>query len=335
LTATGMIIYMMAAAMSDKDDMDRSKIATDDMDRWSRYARFFIPGMDNAIQIPGGFGIGAFAAVGAQLAAAGAGNASVSTALKNTFLIGMDSFLPIPVSRINPLEQPAAWVMDSALPSAVRPLLEWTMNIDGLGREIYNNRQTRFGDAYTGGDNIPEMYKKAARMLYEVTEGGADVSPNTMYFFANNYMDGAFRVIQGLSNLGMVAMNEKEFNPKTDTILFDSFFGPPSNVDAREYSSVEKQIADISKRMTTLKANNPELYANYLEKNPMHPFVVDVFNKQANGMLRDLRQQANVYRRMPELSPKERNEIVKNTVKMENLVKRNILNMMEAYEIEP
>ena len=335
LMGMGAAIYGMAYMLADDDDQGRNKVATDDAMRWSRYARFFIPGFETPLQLPWVFGLGAFAAAGAQMASIGMGNTSIKDALTNTVMIGMDSFLPIPVSRINPIEQPAAWLMDSALPSALRPFLEWTMNLDGLGREIYNNRQSRFGDAYTGGDNIPEMYKAAARMLYEASTGGIDVSPNTLYFFANNYLDGVSRLGAGAMNIGMVAAGEKEFNPKTDTLMFDSFFGAPSNIDAREFSNVEKQILNIQSRLKTLEANHPEQYVKYVEKNPMHPAVVDAYNQQVNQTLRDLREQANVYRRMQGLSPKERNELVKNVVQMQNLVKRNILDMFEAYDIKP
>jgi hypothetical protein len=39
------------------------------------------------------------------------------------------------------------------------------MNMNAFGQEIYNNRQSRFGNAYTGGDNIPDAYKDAARFM--------------------------------------------------------------------------------------------------------------------------------------------------------------------------
>ena len=284
--------------------------------------------------VRGRFGLGAFAAAGAQAASVGFGQTSIKDALTNIALIGMDSFLPLPVSRINPLDQPAAWAMDTMLPSTMRPLLEWTMNVDGLGRQIYNNRQSRYGDAYTGGDNIPEMYKAAARMIYDVTGGAVDWSPNTLYFFANNYLDGATRLAGGVSNIGMVATGDKEFNPKTDTILFDSFFGAPSNVDARDFSRAELKIADINKRLKTLEANNPEKYAKYVEDNPMHPYIVEMYNQQVNGTLRKLREDANVYRRMPGLSPKDRNDVVKNIVAVQNIVKRNLLNTLDAFELD-
>lgn len=337
LLGLGAAIYGMAYMLADDDEQGRNKVATDDASRWSRYARFHfeIGDKDVIFQMPWGFGLGAFAAAGAQIASIGLGNTSVKDALTNTVLIGMDSFLPLPVSRINPMDQPAAWLLDSALPSALRPFLEWTMNVDGLGREIYNNRQSRFGDAYTGGDNIPEMYKAAARMLYEATSGAVDWSPNTMYFFANSYLDGVSRLGHGAYNISLVGAGDKEFNPKTDTLIFDSFFGAPSNIDAREFSKVEKEILNIQSRLRTLEANHPDQYARYVDKNPMYPAVVDAYNQQVNQTLRDLRQEANVYRRMPGLTPKERNELVKNTVQMQNLVKRNMLDMFEAYDIKP
>jgi hypothetical protein len=339
LVGMGATMYIMAYMMADDDEYGRNKVATDDINRWQRYARFYIPGTEdalkgNAFQVPWGFGLGAFASAGAQLAALSMGNNSVKDALTNTFLVGMDSFLPLPVSKISPMEHPAAWLMDSAMPSSLRPFLEWTMNLDGLGREIYNNRSSRYSDAYTGGDNIPELYKSAARTLYDATNGAVDWSPNTMFFFANNYMDGIARLATGTMNIAMVATDDKNFNPKNDTLFFDSFFGTPSNVDAREFAKAEEKILDIKKKLDSMKEFRPEQYAKYVEKNPMHPFVVESYNVKVNQVLRDLRRDANIYRRMPGLTPKERTDIVKNYVSMQNLIKRDILNTLEAYGLE-
>jgi hypothetical protein len=339
LVGMGAAMYIMAYMMADDDEYGRNKVATDDMNRWQRYARFYIPGTEdalkgNAFQVPWGFGLGAFASMGSQLAALAMGNNSVKDTLTNTFLVGMDSFLPLPVSKISPMEHPAAWLMDSAMPSSLRPFLEWTMNLDGLGREIYNNRSSRYSDAYTGGDNIPELYKSAARTLYDATNGAVDWSPNTMFFFANNYMDGIARLASGTINIAMVATDDKNFNPKNDTLFFDSFFGTPSNVDAREFAKAEEKILDIKKKLDSMKEFRPEQYAKYVEKNPMHPFIVESYNVKVNQVLRDLRKEANVYRRMPGLTPKERTDIVKNYVSMQNLVKRDILNTLEAYGLE-
>ena len=335
LLGMGSAIYLMSMALSDDDDLGRNRSATDDPNRWSRYARFHIPGMDTPIQIPWGFGLGAFASAGAQVTALATGNSSVKNALSNIVVTGLDSFLPLPVSRISPIDNFPAWAMDSATPSVARPFLEWVMNIDGLGREIYNNRQSRYGDAYTGGDNIPELYKSAARTLAEITDGKVDWSPNTMYFFANNYGDGLMRLAQTGYNYGLLAAGEKAFNPKTDTVLFDSFFGAPSNYDARQFSEVEKQILSKQQKLNMFKDSNPEAYARYVEKNPMDEYIVEHYNKVINQDLKKLREEANIYRRMPGLTPKERTEAVKNVVKFQNLVKRGIIEDFEMMGVEP
>lgn len=329
LLGMGMAVYVMALMLSDDDDQERNKVATDDPVRWTRYARFFVPGMDNAIQIPWGFGLGAFAATGAQLASTIGGHTTPKEALSNVISIGLDSFLPLPFSRISPIDDPAAFLMDTATPSAFRPFLEFVMNKDGLGREIYNNRQSRAGDAYTGGDNIPEMYKQAARFLFDATNGGIDWSPNTLYFFANNYADGIMRGVSGVSSLAMSVTGYKEFDPKKDSIIFESFFGSPSNFDARQFSSVENQIKDIERRMNTLKSNNSAGYSDYLQNNPTHKYLVDYYNSQVNGQLRDIRKMMNDIRINREYTPKERGEMIDNLKPVQNLIKRNLLTAFE------
>jgi hypothetical protein len=334
LAGIGSLVYLMSVAMAEDDEDGRNKTATDDLARWTRFARFHVPGTDIVFQIPWGFGLGAFAAAGAQVTALGTGKTSLKETLNNIKDIGFDSFLPLPMSKINMWENPAAWAMDSATPSIFRPFLEYTMNMDGLGREIYNNRQSRFGDAYTGGDSIPELYKDAARMLANITNGDIDISPNTMYFFANNYANGLTRLVHNSYNIGLVGAGEKEFNPKTDTLLFDSFFGAKSNFDARQFSKVENQIKDMERKLNMFKTD-PVRYLDYISENPFDQGVVDLYNKAVNGDLKKTRELANNYRRMSDLSPKERKELLDNVKEQQNLIKRNLIEMFDAYDIKP
>jgi hypothetical protein len=332
LAGAGAAIYLMASMLAEEDDEGRNKVATDDMARWTRFARFHIPGTDVIFQVPWGFGLGAFASAGAQVMSFGLGKASLKDVFNNVKDVGFDAFLPLPISRINSFDNPAAWAMDSVTPSAFRPFFEYAMNLDGLGREIYNNRQTRSGDAYTGGDNIPELYKDAAKMLANITNGAIDFSPNTMYFFANNYADGLTRLIHNSYNIGMVSTGQKEFNPKTDTLAFDSFFGAKSNFDAREFSKIENQIKDKERKLNMFK-NDPEKYMEYVLENPFDSGLVEVYNKGVNGDLKKAREIANKYRSMPGLSPKERKELLDNVKEQQNLIKRHLISVFEAYDI--
>ena len=106
----GYAVWHMAALMGG-DDEDNT-VRQDDPARWTRYARFdlsLMPGFrdGDVLQIPWGFGPGGFAAVGAQLAAfGGADKMNLTDMLGNILNVGLDSFMPFPFSRMNPLEKP-------------------------------------------------------------------------------------------------------------------------------------------------------------------------------------------------------------------------------------
>jgi hypothetical protein len=335
LMGMGVAAYLMSLMMADDDEQGRNKTATDDMSRWTRFARFPMTVFDKEIivQIPWGFGLGGMAAMGAQMASMFNGNTRAGDIAANMFVIGMDSFLPLPVSRISPVDKPLPFLIDSMMPSVARPLVEYTMNVDALGRKIYNDRTSRLGDAYTGGDNIPELYKDAAIWWLKTT--GNDVSPNSLYFFANNYADGATRIVQNANNIRLWLSDKKDFNPKTDTMLLDSFFGTKSNFDAREWQRVEADLEERSKYIKMLRDNHPADYAVYMSKHPMDQMLAKMYNHDVNGRLKDLREQANKWRAMEGLDPRTRTALVKNIVFQQNIEKRRLINLYRAYGVEP
>jgi hypothetical protein len=336
LLGAGATIYLMALLLSGDDDEGRNMVATDDMARWTRYLRLpmNLGGANDFVQIPWGYGFGAFAATGAQIAAISTGNAKMTDGFGNIMQIGADSFLPLPFSKMSMTDNFLAWAIDSTLPNLARPFVEFVMNKDSLGRSIYNNRQTRVGDAYTGGDNVPELYKFAAKAMFNATNGSVDIGPNTMYFFANNYADGISRVTHNGLNLGLTLGGSKDFDPKTDLLFLDSFFGKKSNYDAREYAAIETQIEDKRKILKTLEVD-PAGYARRVEAYPMDPTIVSLYDQYNGSALRDLRAMANTVRASRELSIKDKSDMLKDIVRSQNLVKRNVIDMMKYYNITP
>jgi len=337
LLSAGATLYLMAAGLADDDDEGRNKIINDDLSRWTRVMRFDIGqgpnGEERVIQIPWGFGFGGFAAAGAQVAGAMSSKSnSLASVFGNLLHIGIDSFIPIPVSKINPTDNFAAFAIDSITPSAVRPFLEYTMNMNSLGQEIYNNRQSRFGDAYTGGDNIPDMYKDASRLLADITKGGIDWSPNTMYFFANNYADGLTRIAQNSYGIGLTITGQKDFEAKRDLIVLESFLSNKSNVDSRQYGKVEEEIIKKEKIINGFKESNPEMYVDYIMEHPYDEAMIESFNKMAGGDLKKLREDANVIRRMPGLTPKDRAQMLEMNKFTQNLLKSSIVSSIEMLE---
>jgi hypothetical protein len=78
--------------------------------------------------------------------------------------------------------------------------------------------------------------------------------------------------------------------------------------------------------------NDPERYADYINEHPFDQSLVDLYNKGINGDLKKARELANKYRAMPGLTPKERKELLDNVKEQQNLIKRHLISVFEAYE---
>jgi hypothetical protein len=344
LIGGGMFLWTMSMLMSPDDEWERNSTRSDNMQQWTRFARFHIPneiseqlglGKDIVFQIPWGFGLGAFASIGAQICGIGFGNTTFKEGMGNIVSsILADSFLPLPISKIEVTESPMKWAVDSIMPTVFRPVVEYLMNTNGVGQAINSATTRRLGEAFTGGDRIPEVYKTLSKDIYRQSLGAIDMSPNTLYFFTNSYLDGISKMFLELPySLTDLAQGEKTFNPKTDVPLFGSFFGAKTNVDSREYGKMEVKIKELSQRLTTLEADSPELYGEYISKNPLVPKIVDIYQTR-QGDLNELRQKATEIRNMRYLSPKDRDSLLKITTMEQNFLKHMMVEDFKAYGLE-
>jgi hypothetical protein len=344
LIGGGMFLWTMSMLMSPDDDWRRNSTRSDNMQQWTRFARFHIPdevsellglGKDVVFQIPWGFGLGSFAAIGAQICAIGFGNTTFKEGMGNILTsILADSYLPLPISKIEVTESPMKWAVDSIMPTVLRPITEYLMNTNGVGQAINSSSTRRLGEAFTGGDRIPEVYKTLSTDMYRQSLGSINMSPNTLYFFTNSYLDGISKMFLELPySLTDLAQGEKTFNPKTDVPLFGSFFGAKTNVDSREYGKMETKVKDMSQRLTTLESDSPELYGEYISKNPLVPKIVDIYQER-QGDLNELRQKATEIRTMRQLSPKDRDSLLKITIMQQNFLKHMMVEDFKAYGME-
>jgi hypothetical protein len=332
LMAMGMFAYLMSYMMSEEDDMGRNKAATDDMGQWNRFWRIHIPGIDTPFQMPWGFGLGSFMAAGSQMMAAFMGKQSFGSALTNVGTqIALDSFVPIPVSRMSAVENPGMWFIDSITPSTLRPIVELVVNKNGLGQDIRNVASSRrMGDAFLGGDNIPESYKDMAEYFNVATGGFVDVSPNVMFFLFNSYMDGPAKLGDLIYNSMYLVTGEKEFKAKTDVPFIGSFIGAAPNVDGREWASTEKQILEMKRR---LNAPNPDAVDKFLDRNPLAEIVTSLYDKNLAELNR-LRKEGNEIRAAG-YTPKERVQLLEMNKMEQNMVKANLVEMFKDYDIKP
>ena len=81
--------------------------------------------------------------------------------------------------------------------------------------------------------------------------------------------------------------------------------------------------------------SNPEQYGKYVEANPLDEYLVKMYNEGVNGRLKEYREEANAIRKMPDLSPRDRNDALKNIVQMQNFEKRHMIDAFEAFDIKP
>jgi iron-sulfur cluster repair protein YtfE (RIC family) len=104
-------------------------------------------------------------------------------------------------------------------------------------------------------------------------------------------------------------------------------------VDSREYGKMEVKIKEMKQRLVTLEEDSPDLYGEYVGKNPLVPTIVDIYEGR-QGDLNELRQKATEIRNMRYLSPKDRDSLLKITIMEQNLLKHMMIEDFKAYGME-
>jgi hypothetical protein len=342
LVGAGAAIYTMSTLASGNDQQGRNAVAMDDKARWTRYIRLPVLGKDNMdknefLQIPWGFGLGSLGAIGAQLSALAHGHITTAAAVDNIIHAASGSFLPIQPSQINITQGTGSafsFLLDSIMPSPIRPILEYAMNQDSMGNEIFNSTQGKYSNVFTGGQNIPQGYKDTAIMLAKITGYKLAVSPNTLYFFATNYADAIGRVSNFGYDIKLVANGEKSFDMKKDIPISDSFVGKASNVDAREFQSVQHQIKQKEQLLNSLKLD-PESYIKYMTEHPAEQFLVSRFNTLSNGELKRIQTDKKAIQYNQQMTPKQKEDQLKLYQYYEDALKRNLIDSFRSLGIEP
>jgi hypothetical protein len=86
----------------------------------------------------------------------------------------------------------------------------------------------------------------------------------------------------------------------------------------------------MAARLNMLEKANPDVYIKYLDKNPMHEEIVEFFDKNI-GELNKLRKETNEVRVEPDLSPKERTQLIRELITDQNLLKYELIQQFKSY----
>jgi hypothetical protein len=336
ISGVGVAVYYLSYLMAGQDDFGRNRVATDDMSRWMRDARFFVgDGINDIITIPWGFGMGAFAALGAQFASLGVSDTKFTDVMANSVPILMDSFLPVPISKGSIKDNPLEFFVDSLMPAPARPLVEFAMNYNSLGQEIYNNRQGPNGSVYTGGDNVPKLFKDASAFMFE--NFGARFGPNEMHFLASAYVDALSKAgVAGWNLFAIGAEGDRSTMErlKQDSLLFSGFVGTRSDYDARTWNKIEKDLKARSDMLSELEKANITAYYEYLADNPLDEFLVVQYKKDAGGELKKLRSEGNEIRTNTDYDYATKRALLEMNRAEQTLLKKQLVDMYTAMGYE-
>jgi hypothetical protein len=228
--------------------------------------------------------------------------------LFNNVIIAADSFMPLPISRINPWEHENGpliggimWAADSVVPSLYRPALELAFNMNGLGRSIFNENVNKYGPAYQSTDKVAELYSEFAQSVQEAT--GINVQPTEAAFLAGSYFDGISEVASWANSMGDLYYTDRPFDPKTDTLVLNRFVGAPSRVDPKNFFKVQKQAEKYSEKLNMYKNTDPVKYREYITENPEAYWMANIHNNVVNGELKDIREEINMVRASKNYTP--------------------------------
>lgn len=353
MAGLGYVIYMMMAAMAGDDELERNVVATDKKDLWARSIRiplayFGLGEEDEFFQIPWGLGVGSIASMGAQVAALQAGHQTTKDFLSNMMQITSESYLPIQPVKFNPLDPTegaksvpqnlAIATLFPLIPSLPRSGLEFLVNVNTLGQQIYRDQSNKYGDAYVDVERIPELYNDVAKVIERMSDGKIDYSPELYHYLVSNFAMGLGNLLADSYSLGLTLMGDKEFDPRRDTVFFSGFFARRPSPDAKKYELVKYEIEDMErelKKLDSLAAADSTNVRNikFRDKYPGIDGLIDVY-RDSKVQIDNLREESNRIRggQAGDYTTEERKNIVRTLNDDINLYKLQMVQYYEDYK---
>jgi hypothetical protein len=328
MAAVGFAAYMFAALISGDDEDGNNRVFNDDADRWTRNARFFLPGMEDPFQMRWGFGINGFAAAGSQMAALIFGRSTLSQFVENTFKdILTENLLPIPLSKMNLFESPITWLLDTIVPAPVKPLVQLSANRDALDRAIISSTRggQRFQDPYAFNQNVPAWIRDFSVSLSEATNAEVSVSPNVINFMLSNYLGAVHKFADAGDNLIRAATGDQDLDVLKATMIFKGFSGTAANVDIADFYKMRNQMEAYERAYKTLERRGGDALEQYEERYPERIEAHKLFSKANAKLINPLNKARNDIKIDPDLSSKEKKELIKEITNEQKVLMKEIM----------
>jgi hypothetical protein len=155
------------------------------------------------------------------------------------------------------------------------------------------------------------------------------MQPDTLYFFANNYVDGMSKLAHGMYGIGQTVAGEKSLDWKTDVPGFSSFIGKKGNIDAREYEQLRPQMEKLASTMDMFKNREQDLLA-FIRRHPEAPGLVARFHATEAALkpFQHLDKMINA----SDMSANERKDKHEQLVLLQNMYRRNFIDAIKDLE---
>jgi hypothetical protein len=328
MAAVGFAAYMFAALISGDDEDGNNRVFNDDADRWTRNARFFLPGMEDPFQMRWGFGINGFAAAGSQMAALIFGRSTLSQFAENTFKdILTENLLPLPLSKMNLFESPITWLLDTIVPAPVKPLVQLSANRDALDRAIISSTRggQRFQDPYAFNQNVPAWIRDFSVALSEATNAEVSVSPNVINFMLSNYLSAVHKFADAGDNLIRSTTGDQDLDVLKATMIFKGFSGAAANVDIADYYKMRNQMEAYERAHKALERRGGDALDQYEDEYPERIEAYKLFSKSNAKIINPLNKERNDIKIDPDLSSKEKKESIKEITNEQKVLMKEIM----------
>jgi len=275
MMGAGMALYELARAMSDYDEEGRNRVAASDKGQWIRAAQFRIPGTDWNFNAMFGFGPGGFMALGAQMSALLHGDQSVGEFSKNALNTIVSMFTPITPAQIDMTQDFTKWFIATFSPSMIKPIAEYAQNRTSIDTEIYNAHPSRFSEIYSGGKNVPDMYKDLSKWWIDTS--GEEVAPNKMYFFASHFAQAVNDVATAGYDIKSILAGDKDVKDINWKTVAGSFVSRVGNTDSREYAEIGPMIEEAQHRLSMFETDR-NTAEKLRAKHPDDALIVTIYN---------------------------------------------------------
>ena len=126
--------------------------------------------------------------------------------------------------------------------------------------------------------------------------------------------------------------DEKNFNAKTDLWFASSLIGRLPDHETKEWIQTTDKIKEL--RKTLHGKTMDRVQYTYLAEHPKLVGLINMYEKDVNGTLKDLQEQANAIRNNPDYTPKTREDLLSLNSYKQRMLKKAFVFKYKQYSGE-